>query len=291
VRETVGLVGIGLVGTALAERLLSRGFGVVGYDIVPERCEQLGRLGGEAATAPAEVGSRARRVLLSLLTSDVVREVIQGRGGLLEAEPLPGLIVDTTTGDPERTEAIAADLAGRGVGYLDATIAGSSAQVRSGEAVFMVGGDEDHFAAAADILGALTDRAFHVGPAGSGARMKLVVNLVLGLNRLALAEGLVFAERLGLDAETTLTLLKATPAYSRMMDTKGPKMVSGDFEPQARLAQHRKDVGLILEMAARLGQPLPLSEVHRDVLDAAIGAGDGDLDNSALIREIRRGQA
>ena len=289
--ETVGLVGIGLVGTALAERLLSHGSGVVGYDIVPEKCEQLERLGGEAATAPAEVGSRARRVLLSLLTSGVVREVIKGRGGLLEAEPLPALIVDTTTGDPAQTEAIAADLADRGIGYLDATIAGSSAQVRSGEAVFMVGGDEKHFAAAGDILGALTDSVFHVGAAGSGARMKLVVNLVLGLNRLALAEGLVFAERLGLDAETTLALLRATPAYSRVMDTKGPKMVSADFEPQARLAQHRKDVELILEMAAKLGQPLPLCEVHFDVLDAAISAGDGHLDNSAVIREIRRRKA
>jgi 3-hydroxyisobutyrate dehydrogenase-like beta-hydroxyacid dehydrogenase len=287
-QHKVGLIGIGLVGTALAERLVARGFNVVGYDIVPEKREQLERLGGHAACSPADVASRARRVVLSLLTSDIVRQVVAGEAGILEATLPPELVIDTTTGDPDETERIGELLAERGIGYLDATISGSSVQIGDGEGVFTVGGEPEHFAACEDILDALTDKAFHVGPVGSGCETKLVINLILGLNRAALAEGLAFAEALGLDLSRVLPLLAATPAYSRMMDTKGQKMVGGDFTTQARLSQHRKDIRLILDLAAKAGQELPLSEAHLAILDAAIAAGDGDLDNSAVIKELRR---
>jgi 3-hydroxyisobutyrate dehydrogenase-like beta-hydroxyacid dehydrogenase len=116
--------------------------------------------------------------------------------------------------------------------------------------------------------------------------MKLVTNLVLGLNRAVLAEGLVFAEATGLSREEALKVLLNSPAYSRTMDAKGPKMVQGDFTPEARLAQHIKDVRLILAEAERGGASLPLSAVHLDLLEAAEAAGLGDLDNSAVIRAI-----
>ncbi len=114
--------------------------------------------------------------------------------------------------------------------------------------------------------------------------MKLVSNLVLGLNRAALAEGLVFAQSLGLDAEAALQVLTNSMAYSRIMDTKGRKMIEGDFRTQARLTQHLKDICLILKAAAEVGQPLPLTESHRRLLEAAEAAGFGDADNSAIIR-------
>jgi len=287
-REPIGLIGLGLVGTALAERLLAAGYPLVGYDIVPEKCAHLETLGGQAGASPAEVASQAPRVVLSLLTSDVVREVIDGPGGVLEAVPLPRLILDTTTAAPEAGEAQAARLAARGIAYLDAPLVGSSAQIARGEGVCLVGGEAEAFEACADLLGAMGERAFHVGPSGAGARAKLVMNLVLGLNRAALAEGLAFAEAIGLSPSEVLPLLQSTMAYSRIMDTKGPKMVEGDFTPEARLAQHRKDVALILDLAARHGQPTPLSQAHLALLDAAIEAGDGELDNSAIIRVFQR---
>ena len=288
--QAVGLVGIGLVGSALAERLLAGGFRVVGHDIVAEKCEHLAALGGEAAASSAEAAAKAPRVILSLLTSDVVREVIGGPGGVLEADPLPRTIIDTTTGDPEASESMAARLAERGIAYLDATIVGSSKQIGEGEGVFLVGGEAEPLEECADLFQALSRKVFHVGPSGAGARAKLVVNLVLGLNRAALAEGLAFGEAIGLEPARVLPLLMSTMAYSRIMDTKGPRMVEGDFTPEARLAQHRKDVALILEQARKHGQALPLSEEHLRLLDAAIAAGDGELDNSAVVREIRRRQ-
>jgi 3-hydroxyisobutyrate dehydrogenase-like beta-hydroxyacid dehydrogenase len=286
--DKIGLVGLGLVGTAMAERLLGDKFDVVGFDIDAEKCRQLEELGGKAASSSTQVAQGVDRVILSLPNTDAVREVVEGPAGIVRARTLPTYIVDTTTGDPDETAALAHRLVQRGIYLLDSTISGSSQQVRDKEAVFMVGGDKSAFEACTDILQVLADKVFYLGPSGNGSKAKLASNLILGLNRLALAEGLVFAGKLGLDLEAFLELLKVTPAHSAAMDVKGKKMLNSDFAPQARLAQHHKDVSLILKYAERLGQELPLSAVHLDVLAKAIAAGDGDLDNAAVIREIRR---
>ena len=284
----IGLIGIGLVGTALAENLLAAGWEVIGYDIDAAKCRHLEALGGMAARGPAEVGRQCRHVFLPLMTTTIVGEVVEGAGGLLEADPLPAYIIDTSTGDPRSSAALADRLGRRGVQYLDATISGSSREIRQRQGLFMVGGDEAAFEACRPVLQAVTDRMVYVGPSGSGARAKLTVNLVLGPNRLALAEGLVFAERLGLTPRSALDLLKASYAYSRIMEGKGEKMVNDDFQTDARLWQHRKDVALVLDYARQLGLDLPLTQTHLGVLDSAIAAGDGDLDNAAVIREVRR---
>jgi 3-hydroxyisobutyrate dehydrogenase-like beta-hydroxyacid dehydrogenase len=284
----IGLVGLGLVGTAIAESLLARRFEIVGFDTDAERCRQLEKSGGKSASSPAEVADLVERVILSLPDTDVVLQVVEGPGGIMEAKSLPTHIIDTTTGDPDQTISLAQRLARRGILFLDSTISGSSRQVRDRQAVFMVGGEKAEFEKCTDIFSALTEKVFHVGPSGSGSKAKLASNLILGLNRLALAEGLVFAEKLGLDLEAFLELLKTTPAYSAIMDTKGEKMLKGDFTPQARVRQHHKDVVLILKYAENAGQELPLSKVHLDVLKKSIAADDADLDNSAIIKEIRR---
>ncbi len=152
----------------------------------------------------------------------------------------------------------------------------------------MVGGDPDAYEACKDLFGTIAKRFFYVGPSGHGSKAKLASNVVLGLNRLVLAEGLVFAEKLGLDLETFLPLLKETPAYSCSMDVKGQKMVEGDFEPQSRIFQHNKDLEIILRYAGAAGQPLPLTQLHKEIIESAIEAGDGQLDNCAVIRQIRR---
>jgi 3-hydroxyisobutyrate dehydrogenase-like beta-hydroxyacid dehydrogenase len=121
--------------------------------------------------------------------------------------------------------------------------------------------------------------------------MKLVVNMVLGLNRAVLAEGLAMAERCGIAPAAALDMLKATPAYSAAMDTKGPKMVARDFSPQARLSQHFKDVRLIRELASRVGAATPLSVVHEELLARAVALGLGDADNSAIIEVFRLAQS
>jgi 3-hydroxyisobutyrate dehydrogenase-like beta-hydroxyacid dehydrogenase len=279
--DRVGLIGVGLLGTALAERLLSGGFTVLGYDLDVARRAALAQLGGHAVATPAEVIRRCARVLLSLPTTEVVESVIAPLGADLRAGQV---VIDTTTGDPERTAALGAALAARGVGYLDASVAGSSVQMRQGDAVLLVGGEPAHVNACADLLACLAREWFHLGPWGSGARMKLAVNLVLGLNRLVLAEGLSFARACGFNLTDALRVLAAGPAYSRVMDTKGPKMIARDFEPQARLAQHLKDVRLIVQEAERTGAKVPASLLHRTLLERLEAAGFGGEDNAAILR-------
>ena len=278
--KSIGLVGLGLLGSAMAERLLSKGWSVSGFDVDAERRDALSRAGGVALAGLSEV-SAFDVILLSLPTSQVVAEVVSSiKGGLRAGQT----IVDTTTGSPAEVESVAKLLAELEVDYLDATIGGSSQQARDGEAIAMCGGPVDAFERCTGLFDDLAKRTFHLGSAGNGSRMKLAVNLVLGLNRAVLAEGLSFAERLGLDRASTLEVLKAGPAASAVLTTKGQKMLDRDFEPQARLAQHLKDVRTILETGSAIGARLPLSGTHQALLEELVQAGMGDLDNSVVIK-------
>lgn len=279
----LGLIGIGLIGTVIAERLIAAGIRIVGWDLAADRRAALGQLHGTVAGSPEEVFEGCARVILSLPSHETVAEVLAQCEANLRAGQL---IIDTSTGDPAAARARAAELFRRGIGYLDATISGSSAQLRQREAIFLVGAEPGDFAACRDLFEHLAVKSYHTGPPGTGTQMKLVSNLVLGLNRAALAEGLCFARALGLDLEQTLFLLRESAAYSRIMDTKGQKMIRGDFSPQARLSQHLKDVELITSAGDTAGAPLPLTDVHRDLLKRAQALGLGELDNSAILAAI-----
>ncbi len=279
--SAIGLIGVGLLGTALAERMLAVGHKLLAFDLDPQRLARL-----SAANSPAAVAAACQTIVLCLPDSSVVRTVVEQMGDSLTAG---SLLIDATTGDPEDTVQLAQQLRQRGISYVDATIAGSSEQVRRGEAVVLIGGEPADVERATPVLSSWSERRFHLGPPGSGARMKLVVNLVLGLNRAVLAEGLALAEACGMDLAAALQVLKATPAYSAAMDTKGPKMVTRDFVPQARLSQHLKDVRLICELARRLGASVPLSEIHERLLGEAVAMGLGDADNSAVFGVYSRG--
>lgn len=285
---TVGLIGIGLVGTALAQRLISAGCDLIGYDADPARRPALEGMGGRFADSPASVAAQVDIVILSLPHIGIVRMVVEGTDGILSASHPPRYIIDTTTGDPDETAALAERLQESSVLMLDAPFSGSSRQIAVGDAVLMVGGDGAAYEDCLPLLQTFSRKVFHVGPSGCGMKAKLASNLILGLNRVALAEGLVFAERLGLDLSSFLDLLHVSPAYSAAMDAKGAKMLARDWSPESRIRQHHKDVGLIRQYAARAGQELPMTEIHFQLLEAALDAGDGDLDNAAILREIER---
>lgn len=280
----IGLIGVGLLGTALAERMLAAGLPILGYDREPSCGKRLHSLGGRFAAEVGGVATECDQMVFCLPDSQVVTGLVDELGDRLTAGKL---IIDATTGNPDATQALAERLAARGIGYIDATVAGSSEQMRRGEAVVIIGGADDDVRHAGPVLMSWSDRRFHVGKVGSGARLKLVVNLVLGLNRAVLAEGLALARACGIDSATALDVLKATPAYSTVMDTKGQKMIAREFSPQARLAQHLKDVRLIRELARRHDALTPLSDVHEALLQTAVELGYADADNSAVIEAFR----
>jgi 3-hydroxyisobutyrate dehydrogenase-like beta-hydroxyacid dehydrogenase len=283
--EVVGQIGVGLLGAAMAERFLKSGFGVLGFDIDPARLKELERMGGKAARSNPEVAQSCRRIVLSLPHSGIVKAVLDE----IEASLRDGaIVIDTSTGEPEEMAGFAARLIERRVWYVDATVGGSSRQTRERDAIAMCGGDERVWPECRQLLDCFSRQTFFLGPAGSGARMKLVNNLVLGLNRAVLAEGLGFAEATGVDPAKALEVLKAGPAWSRVMDVKGRKMLERDYTAEARLTQHLKDVRLILASGERSGARLPLSELHRRLLEECEEAGLGDSDNSAVAELFRR---
>ena len=287
-RLQVGVIGIGLLGQAFVHRLRGAGFEVVGFDVDPAKTTKLADLGGRTALSVADLARRCDPIVLAVFSTDQVEAVV-------ESELLPALgegsgkiVLCASTCDPERIAALGQRVAMRGLRLLETPVSGASGQVSRGEGVGLIGGDPHVVAAVEPVLRAMFPTYFHIGEIGDGGRAKLAVNLILGLNRLAVAEGLVFAERLGLDPEAFLKVARSSAAHSQVMDIKGAKMIRGEFAAEGRISQHLKDVHLMLEQAERVKQQLPLLEIHADVLEACVRHGEADLDNSAVIKEIRR---
>lgn len=277
----VTVLGLGLMGTAMATRFLDAGWRVHVWNRTVIKAQPLVARGATWTDNPLAASDR---VVVSLYDSGAVAEVLE----TMLPGARPGLaVIDTTTGDPGEVEALAARLAGAGVTYLDAPISGSSEQTLRGEALVMVGGPRGDFDRCADLWAALGGRALHCGATGSASRMKLVTNLVLGLNRAALAEGLAFAESQGVAPAAALAVLRESMAYSRAIDAKGDKMVRRDFTPQARLSQHLKDVRILLGLAHAAGQGLPLTDVHRQLMERGEDLGLGQQDNSVVLEVLR----
>jgi 2-hydroxy-3-oxopropionate reductase len=287
-QSPVGVIGLGLLGGALARRLIDAGLQVTGYDVDASKNAGFEALGGRTTDSAAAVVARCDCVVLAVFSTDQVETVV-------ERDLLPALAPDSSTlvlcastCDPDRIARLGERVVARGLRFLETPVSGSSGQVSRGEGAGLVGGDPETIRQADPILRVLFPTYFHIGSIGHGGRAKLAINLILGLNRVALAEGLVFAERLGLDPAAFLDVARHAACHSQVMDVKGPRMVRGDFAPEGRVSQHLKDVHLILEQAQRLRQQLPLLRVHEDVLEACVRQGEGELDNSIVINEIRR---
>jgi len=261
--EAVGVIGLGLLGKAIGARLRDAGFEVIGYDRSAEAMQRFGGRTGEQA-------KQASRVILAVFDTSDVEDVVR--------ESSAKLYIDCTTGDPVRIEALAAQLAQKGIGYVEAPIAGGSETARRGEATMLTAGDTS---GCEDLLSAMSSRRVHVGRVGMAARAKLATNLVLGLSRAALAEGMAFAESQGIGRAQFMEILGQTPAAAPSALRKGARMVARDYTPESRIRQHLKDVHRMQEVTK---VPLPLTAAHEALLSGAVAAGDGELDNAALIR-------
>jgi 3-hydroxyisobutyrate dehydrogenase-like beta-hydroxyacid dehydrogenase len=279
----VGVIGVGLMGEVYARRLVAAGFTVIGYDIDPAKNARLANFGAQAGTL-ADIAQKCEPIVVAVFNTEQVEDVVER--ALIPAAA-GKIVLVTSTCDPDRIAALG-ERVGDKLRFLETPVSGTSEQVRQGDGVGLIGGDQKIAADVAPVLDALFAKSFHIGKIGDGGRAKLAVNLILGLNRLALAEGLVFAGRLGLDPAAFLDVARRSAAASQVMDTKGPKMIGGDFAPEGRVRQTLKDTQLMLDQARKAGQQLPLLQIHADVLQACVRHGDSEQDNSIVIEEIRR---
>lgn len=279
--ETIGLFGLGLIGCALAGRLIAVGVTVRGFDPDPNCMAQLDMLGGQPMSADQIWGADC--VISAVFSTDQLAQ-------LIDQAPVSNsaTIISVSTCDPSLMPGIAEAAARKGYDLIEAPISGTSADLAGGDAILLVAGDGAIADGLAPVFEVLSRAHFHVGVIGNGNRAKLAINLVLGLSRAAVAEGVVFAKAVGLDPADFLDLALQSAAASKVMASKGPKMVAREFTPLGRVTQSAKDFRLIYEQALRAGQGLPMAQRYLEVVADSLAQGEGDLDNSAVILAIER---
>jgi 3-hydroxyisobutyrate dehydrogenase-like beta-hydroxyacid dehydrogenase len=228
--------------------------------------------------------------VLAVFNTSQVEDVVEGAAGLLSVAPPSGdprIVINLSTCEPERIIALNARTRDRG-SFMEMPISGSSLQLAKGDGVGLVGGEPAAINSAESVLAAICPRRYSVGDVGAGGKAKLAINLILGLNRAALAEGIAFAEKIGLDLPAFLNVARGSAAYSQVMDVKGDRMIDRNFVAYGKIVQSMKDFTIIRESAREVGQALPFSEVYIEMLQGCIEAGEGNWDNCAIIEEIRR---
>ena len=286
VNAPVGIIGLGLMGTALSERLIDAKVPVIGFDIEATGCEKLKASGGTVATSARELANRSRTIIVAVYSGGQAEALFGDlSSGAGAARPI---LVCTTTCMPDEIIRLGQRAATAGIALVEAPISGTSVELRDGTAVALVAGDASAIESVGTVLDILCPRRGRVGAIGDASRTKLAINLILQNNRAALAEGIAFAERLGLDGRAFLTAARESAAYSRVMETKGEKMLTRDFRPQSHISQTLKDAELILEEAGRRGLLLPMTTTQADLLRAAIALEGPGSDSAAVIEAIRR---
>lgn len=288
----IGVIGAGLMGTAITQRLQSAGHTVVAYDIDAGKRAAIAAVGARVADSVHKLASECEIIVLAVFNTEQVEAVVEGPGSILGAippHPADRIVICASTCDPDRLAALAGRVAQCGLHLIEAPVSGTSRQVAEGKGVGLMGGDPAIAARAAAVLDAICPGRSHIGPVGDGSRAKLAVNLVLGLNRAALAEGLVLAERLGLDRVAFLDVLRGSAAYSQVMDVKGPLFARREYRaPQSRVDQSLKDFKLIIEQAAAHGQALPFAALYARMLEDCVEHGEAGWDNAAIGEAIAR---
>jgi 3-hydroxyisobutyrate dehydrogenase len=283
-KQRLAYIGLGNMGLGMACRLAEAGYELAVYNRTRSKAEEVEQLGARVAESPADAAEGADVAMISLADQDAVRALALGEGGVFEGLSEGAYLVDMSTVPPDFARELA-DL-GRQDGYkvLDACVYGAPMHARSGELRVMVGGDEADFAAVEEVLAELGKQLAYLGPNGMGATMKLVINMLMGVQMPALAEAVVFGERAGLPRDKILEMIAGSGYSSPVMNFRCGMMQRRQFEQAAfRLKLMRKDMMLLLAESQRLGVPLPVSESAYSMLTAAQQQGLGDLDVAAIL--------
>ncbi len=283
---SVGIVGLGLLGHAVAARLIGHGYRVVGHDVVRERADALKALGGEPAASVAAVAAGSEIVCTLLPSLAAVESVILGADGIVATASPGATVVQMSTISPTLTERLAREVTARGLGFLDCPVSGTSGMVERGNGVIFVGGERALFDRWQAVLGAVLPRPVYVGRAGQAMTLKLVANLLVALHSAAAAEALTMARRAGLDLGLVLDVLGAGAATSRMLEVRGPLIAKGDFPPQMKLDLFMKDLHLIQDAAREVGAPLPLTDVAERLYGIVAADGHGGEDLAVVVRAL-----
>jgi putative dehydrogenase len=291
-RPRVGLVGLGIMGLSYARNLRRAGCEVVGFDIAPAPLAALTEIGGQVAASPADVASRSSIVITALTQPEILAEVYLGSQGLVAGSRAGTVFVEMSTLPVPAKEACRDALEAAGAVMLDCPVSGTGAQAITGELDVYASGGADVIDRIKPVLACFSRRVYHIGPFGAGMKLKCVANLLVTIHNLASAEALLLAERAGLDLPLVLNILRTGGANSRILELRGPMMVSGQYEPvTAKMDVHVKDIMLILGFARDAQSPTPLLSASLPFYIAGLAEGRGSEDTASLFKVLGRGSA
>jgi 3-hydroxyisobutyrate dehydrogenase len=286
--ENVAILGLGTMGSGMAANLLKVGFPLSVYNRTRTKAQPLIDAGARSASTPAEAVKDAS-VIISMLADDVAsREVWLGENGALAAAKKTAILVESSTVSPAWIAELAKQAEQRGLDLLDAPVTGSRAQAEAGQLSFLVGGKDTTLEAATPVLRAMSKEIVHLGPIGSGAKMKLINNFLCGVQVASFAEGLIWIERSGLDREKALSILKTGAPGSPLLGAISARMVSQNYTVNFLLKLMTKDLLYAQNEAELSNVDLKTAEVARSLFAAAIDQGFGDQDMSSVIEPLRK---
>lgn len=284
--SSVGFVGIGIMGRGMSANLVKAGFDVVVWNRTATKAAAVE--GATVADSPRAVAERCDVVLICVSDSPDVVDVVRRDDGILAGLRPGALVVDHSTISPSVTRSLAADVEAAGGSWVDAPVSGGSEGAANGMLSIMVGGSEADVARALPYFQAMGNTITHVGPVGSGQLVKIVNQMLVVVNQLAVSESLLFAEAAGLDLEATLSAVTGGAAGSWMLSNRGPQMIARDWRPGFTIDLQLKDLRLVLEAADELGVPaLGTSlafHLYRTLQQQGLG-GDG---NHALVKALEQ---
>jgi 2-hydroxy-3-oxopropionate reductase len=285
-QQTIGFIGLGVMGKPMARNLLEAGYHVVVHNRSRGPVDELAEEGGRPAFSPAEVARESDLIITCLPDSPDVELVALGEEGLIEGVQEGDIYVDTSTIAPTVAVEVAETLAEKGVQCLDAPISGGDVGAREGTLSIMVGGDAEIFDRVKPVLDVLGKSVILCGPNGAGQTVKACNQVQVALNLIGMAEALVLGQKAGVDPAVVVDVLSGGFAQSRVMDVRGPNIVRGIFEPGFRSKLHYKDLNIVHEAARAYQVSLPAAGLAHELFGAMQAHGWGDLDHSAVIRVI-----
>ena len=283
----VGFVGLGTMGGAMAANVARAGFEVTAWNRTPGRATELADLG--VALAPTAAAAAAASDVIVTIVSDTpdVEAILFGPDGVASGARPGSLVVDMSTISPSATRDFAVRLGERGVTMLDAPVSGGSEGARKGTLSIFVGGDAADLERARPVLAAMGTTITHLGPIGSGQAAKAVNQVILAGGYLGVAEGIVLAMKAGLDVEALVAALSGGAAQSWVLANRSGRMLANDYPLGFKVALHRKDLGIALQLARETGTVLPITALVETIEAGLIGRGHGDDDVSAVARTVR----
>lgn len=280
--KKVGIIGLGLMGAPMAANVARAGYPLTVYNRTPSKAERLVALGARAVDSPRLVAQSSDVVIIMLSDAQAVKAVAFGEEGLVQGAH-PGLVViNMSTISPEETRQIASQFATHQISMLDAPVMGSIGPATSGALEILVGGDQTVFQENRDLLATMGKNIYYLGAQGSGAQLKLSMNLIVAAQLMCLSEAMVMAAKAGLDLSQVGQIISASNIASNLIARKINNIVNADFQPAFSLKNMQKDTSLILQNANSLGVALPAVSVIHALFTAAKERGYGEQDSSAI---------